>query len=163
MTNFMSFTRAKLILSVIAFSVLVSVSCAKKEPEPLVESFVSYLNINQLMNWVIDPAADAVWDSVAWYSTTSGEKMIAPKTEEQWSNLRNSAATLMEASNLLLINERAKGDEKWIKFAKNLGLSARKALVAIDAKNPQAVFDTGTLIDGACEDCHKVFAYPNRK
>jgi hypothetical protein len=161
MTNFMSFTRANLILSLFTFSVLVS--CAKKEPEPLVESFVSYLNINQLMNWVIDPAADAVWDSVAWYSTTSGEKMIAPKTEEQWSNLRNSAATLMEASNLLLINERAKGDEKWIKFAKNLGLSAQKALVAIDAKNPQAVFDTGTLIDGACEDCHKVFAYPNRK
>jgi len=113
------------------------------------------------MQWVIDPAADRIWDSVAWYSTLKGERMVAPSTQEQWDDLRNSAATLMEASNLLMIDQRAKDNGPWMQYSRDLGSTAQKTLLAVQAKDVQAVFDNGTLIDAACEGCHLKYAYFN--
>jgi hypothetical protein len=36
------------------------------------------------MEWVIDPAADVVWDSVKSISTEAGTKEVSPQTDEQW-------------------------------------------------------------------------------
>jgi len=135
------------------------VSCTKRDPSP----YVTYLSISELMQWVIDPAADRIWDSVAWYSTLKGEKIVAPSTQEQWDDLRNSAATLMEASNLLMIDQRAKDSGAWNDYAHNLGSAAQKTLLAAQAKNVQAVFDNGTIIDEACEACHLKYAYFDKK
>jgi hypothetical protein len=115
------------------------------------------------MQWVIDPAADRVWDSVAWYSTTKGEKMVAPQTETEWDDLRNATATLMEASNLLMMDKRAQDNLEWNDYARALGFAAQKTLAAVTAKDPQSVFDNGTQIDSACEACHLKFAYFNKK
>jgi cytochrome c556 len=131
------------------------VSCTKKEPSP----YIPYLSISELMQWVIDPAADRIWDSVAWYSTLKGEKMVAPHSQADWDELRNSAATLMEASNLLMIDQRAKDNGAWNTYARALGLEAKKTLSAVQAKDVQAVFDAGTAIDAACEACHQKYAY----
>jgi hypothetical protein len=144
--------------ALIAFAMIIlcSSSCTSKRQEP----YVSYLSIAQLMDWVIDPAADAIWDSVAWYSTLKGERAVSPKSDAQWESLRNSAATLMEASNLLMFDQRAKDKEEWVKYAKRLGMAAQNTLTAVQAKDVQAVFDNGTKIDEACEACHLKYAYP---
>lgn len=134
-------------------------SCTQKEVPP----YVSYLSVSELMQWVIDPAADRIWDSVAWYSTLKGERAVAPHTQEEWDDLRNSAATLMEASNLLMIDQRARDNGPWMNYSRELGSTAKKTLLAVQAKDVQAVFDNGTLIDAACEACHLKYANFNSK
>ena len=37
------------------------------------------------------------------------------------------------------------------------------ALPAIDAKNPEKLFEVGETIEGACEHCHSNYWYPNEK
>lgn len=126
------------------------------------DTFVDYLSVAELMNWVIDPAADAVWDSVSWISTLEGDKAIAPKNQKEWEALRSRVATLMEASNLLLTQGRAGDKPNWKNYAQALGASAKKTLAAVQAKDVQAVFDSGTEIEAACETCHLKYAYLNK-
>jgi hypothetical protein len=37
----------------------------------------------------------------------------------------------------------------------------KPALAAIDAKDPQALFEAGEPINTTCENCHLVFWFPN--
>jgi hypothetical protein len=53
------------------------------------------------MDGMIDPAADVLWDSVAYIATPKGIEDRQPRTDEEWKTVRNSAITLIEAANLL--------------------------------------------------------------
>jgi hypothetical protein len=57
--------------------------------------------IPDLMDGMIDPAADVLWDSVAYIATPKGVEDRQPRTDEEWKTVRNSAITLIEAANLL--------------------------------------------------------------
>lgn len=57
--------------------------------------------IPDLMDGVIDPAADVLWDSVAYIATPKGIEDRQPRTADEWKTVRNSAITLIEAANLL--------------------------------------------------------------
>ena len=46
-----------------------------------------------LMNTVIDPNTDIVWNAVASIITATGIEEIRPKTDEQWTAVRNAAMT----------------------------------------------------------------------
>jgi len=86
------------------------------------------------MKWVIDPAANAIWDSVSWGSNEKGTKANAPKTQEDWNALRIQAGILVESANLLMLKGRAKDQGVWMQQARNFGLQARKNLKAIEEK-----------------------------
>ena len=57
--------------------------------------------IPDLMDGIIDPAADVLWDSVAYIATPKGVEDRQPRTDDEWKTVRNSAITLIEAANLL--------------------------------------------------------------
>jgi hypothetical protein len=120
--------------------------------------FHTVLNLKQFMEWVLDPAADTVWDSVKTIITKAGAQEIAPKTDEQWAAVRNGAATLTEAGNLLMIEGRAKDSKEWMLAARRLIDAADTARVAAEAKNPETVFNTGGDIYNACRACHLKYA-----
>jgi len=81
---------------------------APKLPAPPAGAARPMLSLKQLMEWVIDPAADAVWESVKTIATEQGTREIAPQTQEQWDAVRNGAAMLVESSNLLTMHTRAR-------------------------------------------------------
>ena len=54
----------------------------------------------------IDPAADAVWDAVVTEASADGIVTTAPETNEDWLELRKHAVTLVESTNLLLMEGR---------------------------------------------------------
>jgi hypothetical protein len=56
---------------------------APKLPAPPASAVRPVLSLKQLMEWVLDPAADAVWDSVKTIITEQGTKEIAPQTQEE--------------------------------------------------------------------------------
>ena len=141
--------------------------------------------IKDIMDAVVDPSADVLWESVATIVSAAGTEERRPKTDEDWANVRRNAIRLVEGPNLLVMEGRhvAKPGEKsenpgielepeqmeklinddrasFIKLAKALQDAGAKALQAIDAKNAEGLLDAGETIDTACENCHLKYWYP---
>jgi hypothetical protein len=149
------------------------------------QAFRLVATVQDLMQIEIDPAADALWDSVAYVATEQGSEDRMPRTQAQWSAVRAEALTLIEAGNLLSMPGRrvAAGTvppgpgelspvdiERRIsttraafeQFARTLQAAGARALDAIDARDPQALMDAGGQIDAACESCHVTYWYPDQ-
>ncbi len=125
---------------------------------PAAPPFNAVVNMKQLMTWVIDPAADVVWDSVGTIMTEAGTKEVAPHTDEQWDAVRNGAAMLAESGNLLMIEGRARDPDKWMAAARRLTDAANRALKAAEVRNVDALFASGEHIYNACAACHQRYA-----
>jgi hypothetical protein len=146
--------------------------------------------VQDLMEGLIDPSADTLWDSVAYIASAKGIEDRQPRTPEEWQAVRTGAVNLIEASNLLIIPGRVVAREPsdkavqpgpgelshaeiqkridathevFVGFAHGLQAAGLEALAAIDAKNAQGLMDSGTTIDNACEACHVTYWYPNQK
>ena len=72
--------------------------------------------------------------------------------------MRDGAATLMEASNALIIEGRARDKNEWMTAARRLGDTANQALKAAQAKNTETLFNEGGNIYKACAACHSKYA-----
>ena len=143
----------------IPIGMLLLLGCAPSARPPGIPApFSPVLNLKQFMEWVVDPAADVIWDSVKTISTQAGTKEIAPQNDEQWDAVRNAAATLTESGNLLMIEGRARDRAEWMSAARALVATAEKAIKAAEAKNKDAVFDIGGEIYVACRSCHDRYA-----
>jgi hypothetical protein len=165
-----------------ALSCLIAGSCRSREPEP---EYMLTATIKDIMDSLVDPAADALWDSVETIISAAGTEEKAPHTDEEWLNLRRNAIRLVEATNLLQMPGRhvAKPGEKaenadvelapeeiekrinadraqWITLAHGLHGAALGALQAIDKKSVPELFEAGDKLDGACERCHQKYWYP---
>jgi len=137
----------------IFFSAMLLMGCGPK-PAQLNTS----LTLKQVMEWVIDPNADVVWDSVKSISNAQGTTEIYPRTDAQWEAVRNSAATLIESGNLLMAQGRVKDDKQWVEYSQRLSRTAEIALKASQEKNKDALFDAGGKIYNACKACHDKYA-----
>ena len=146
-------------------------------------------SIQELMQAMVDPAADSVWESVGATITPKGVEERQPRSDEEWQQARNGAIALIESTNLLamkgrrmvpiggkMLDEGSDGvltaDEAqkrldaqhamFAQFAIALRESAKKMLVAVDAKDPKAMMDIGSEMDAICESCHMTFWYPDQ-
>ena len=125
--------------------------CAEEKTSGLPQPVLS---IRELMVSVIDPPADLFWEASGTIITAQGEKSRAPTTNEGWQAAVNAAAILVEAGNLLMLPGRARDAKEWMQYARALQTAAAAGLKAAQAKNEQAVFDTGGEIFLACRACH---------
>jgi hypothetical protein len=146
-----------------------------------------YSSIQELMDSIIDPSADVLWGAAGTVVDKDGIHDLAPKTEEEWHDVRRAAVRIIEGSNLLMMPAReaaprgTKSDTPGVElepveiaalmrknrrtfdaFAKALQGIGSEALRAIDAKNIDALMDAGARMDGVCESCHQTFWYPVR-
>jgi len=144
--------------------------------------------IQEIMDAQVDPAADFLWASVGFVATVKGVEDKQPRTDMEWTTVRHHALTLIEATNLLVmegrlvahegkpLDEEEKGgieDPKeiqkaietnrtaFIGFAHGLHDAGTEMLKAIDAKDIAAMGVAGEKLDAACEACHRTFWYPN--
>ena len=166
-------------------SLLVAAACSSPPPAQT-DLFRTTPTIKDIMDSMVDPSADYLWESVATIVTKAGIEERMPRTDEDWKKVRRAAVTLFEAANNLMMQGRivAKSHEKsenpgielepeeiqkiidgdratYIKFAHSLQDAAMMALVAIDAKDAKGLSDSGETIDMACENCHLKYWYPN--
>jgi hypothetical protein len=146
-------------------------------------------SIQELMDAVIDPSADALWDSVSIIETVKGTVFHQPHTSEEWQEARRHAIALIEGTNLLVMDGRKlvapgspvldqgtsgvlsaeEGQQKFdsqhptfVQFSKALREAATQMLTAIDKKDPTGMMNAGAAMDGVCESCHLTFWYPNQ-
>ena len=143
--------------------------------------------IRDLMEGLIDPSADAIWESVQIEATLAGTRRKAPESDDEWRAVRRHALTIAEAANLLLVPDRAvaranaakpaeesvdlppaavaaliaKDRAGWTERARGLQEAAVAALTAADARDVNALLAAGETLDTACEACHAAFWYPS--
>ena len=165
-------------------------ACSSTKPAPAETepAFRTTATVKDIMDAVIDPNADVLWESVSTTINKEGTTEKMPRTDEEWLAVRRSAMTIVEATNLLVMDGRAiapsghkseyPGIElepeemqklvdadraSWVKYAHGLHDKAMVALKAIDAKSVQGLMDAGEGLDEACENCHKHYWYPEKK
>jgi len=163
--------------------VLPAACSAPAPPEP---ALLATATIKDIMDSMVDPSADYIFESVAQIADEHGVTEKAPHTGDEWKEVRRRAVQLLEAPNLLVMSgrqaarpgERSENPEvelqpeeiqklidadhaAFVTRARILQDAAQTALQAIDAKNAKGLFDAAGQLDKACENCHLHYWYPN--
>ena len=113
-------------------------------------------NVRQTMDWILDPAADVIWGSAGTIITAEGQQELTPTTDAGWAQVRNSAAVVAEAGNLLMVAGRSAGPE-WDAHSERLIAAGELAIAAAQAQDADALFDAGGELYQACLACHSQF------
>src|SRR5262245_17298449 len=162
--------------------------CTSKAAPSAVESSIKpIVTIKELMENIIDPIADNVFDAVGVDVSDKGVVETKPVSDDDWAKVRQGAVTLAEGSNLLKmhrpvappgdqnnsggptapelspeqIQAKIDGDRAlWNKHADDLRDEALKVLDIVKAKDADSLFQAGSRLDKVCENCHLEYWYP---
>jgi hypothetical protein len=169
-----------------AFVAAASLAQTTATAPPAYSEFNTLNTIRDVMDSVVDPNADALWNSVRTEVDATGTHTYMPQTDADWLALRRNVVGLLEGGNALLMPGRrvapvGAGTDPQIPyayppeqiqtsiekeravfdgFAKAFQSTAMEMLKAIDARNVANLDESGELLDQACEACHSHFWYP---
>ena len=172
------------LLAVVALGGACTEAPAADEPATL--GYATTATIEEIMRHMIDPAADAIWESVVTDVTVEGVVEHAPVTDDDWATLHGHAIGLVEATNLLLMPGRrvaapesrsempgvdlepeqieallASDRSAWSQFVVGLRTSGLTVLDAVARRDVDALLVAGDGLDLACENCHLRYWYPS--
>jgi hypothetical protein len=116
--------------------------------------FQVHVDMKTFMEHVLTPAAKIVWSVNAVVIDGTGERDLAPKSDADWEAVVSGAATLAEATNALMIPERAL-DAEWNHYAEILAEAANKAYRAAEAHDLKSISEVSDRLDGICAACHR--------
>src|SRR5262245_6866676 len=178
-------------LSACVFFLIAGCNSQQSQPKAEAQPQADYratATVKDIMDSLVDPGSDYLWDSVETIVSAKGTEEKAPHTDEEWKQVRNHAIMLLESTNLLQVPGRhvAKQGEKaddpkvelgpdqieelinkdrasWIKYAHGLHDATMEAFKAIEKKDSEGLLDAGDGIDNACEKCHLQYWYPNER
>jgi len=143
-----------LFISGIAFVVAGARSARLAGPADVVVSMTPVASIRQIMTGIVAPAATVVYESVATSITAKGIEETAPRNDEEWARVADSAAALAESGNLLLMGDRAVDNGDWTTLSRQLVDAANAALKAAEAKSTEGILESGGAINDTCDNCH---------
>lgn len=139
-----------IVLGLVVGAVVVT-ACQKKPDPPKVD-------VKTMMATAVQPTAQIYWNSVRYVSDESGSRKIEPKTDADWEEVRQAAATLK------MLGEQLKGPSysqgkgtDWQDFSQGLIDVADVAEKAAKERSPDKVFDVGASIYNVCSGCHEIY------
>lgn len=140
-------------------------ACAPEAPEPTgaavdappAAPYNASLSMAELMNHVVDPAADGLWLNAGWISDADGYRELYPETDEGWLEAENAGATLIEVGNILASPARALDDDAWLIYAEGISDAGLMAMQAAEAKDKEAFFQAGAQLYSVCSACHQAY------
>jgi hypothetical protein len=174
----------------IASLLVIGTACSTKAPPPPPQApaLLMPATIKDIMDSMVEPSGDFVFESVQEISDEHGITEKAPKTNAEWEGVRHHLFVLMEAPNLMTMQDRkaARPEDRsrnpqvenepeevqrlldadrpsFIRRARRLQDAAALGLKAVDARDKDALFHAIDGIDKACENCHLHYWYPNDK
>ena len=121
---------------------------------PSMPPFQVHVDMKTFMEHVLTPAAQIVWSVNGSVIDAKGEHDLSPKTDDDWEKIVSGAATLAEATNALMIPQRAQ-DAEWNFYVKKLADAADKAYQAAEAHDLKTVAEVSDRLDGICASCHR--------
>jgi hypothetical protein len=153
-------------------------------------SYTPVLSVKELMEHIVDPIADWIFDAAVIDVSEKGTVETKPLTDEDWLKVERGALILAESANLLKmpramvpagdkslntapggpeltpaeIEAKVKQDPAaWNKHADGLRAAALESLKIIKSRDAEGLFTAGDKIDKACEACHLEYWYPGDK
>jgi hypothetical protein len=144
------------------------------------------LTVKDIMDSMVDPSGDALFESVQDIADASGWRRKEPRTDAEWAALRKHWQVLHDAPRLLIQEGRKAGRDEdkpdhpevenppaevqklmdaerpdWIVRAQRLKDAADLGFKAVDAKDVTALSAALLNLDKVCESCHLHYFYPN--
>jgi hypothetical protein len=145
----------------LAFSSIVVMTCSMlsscSEEKVYSPPFEPAGDMAHTMAFVLDPAADLIWDSAGTIVTASGEEDLAPTTDEQWLAVRSSAVVVAETGNLLMMPGRAVDQDAWVEISVGLIKVGKRLEVAAQNQDADALFEEGANLYNVCVACHQIY------
>ena len=150
-------------------------------------SLAPTLSVKELMEHVIDPTADWIFDAAVIDISHKGISETKPLSDDDWLKVERGGYLLAESTNLLKIPRRmVPADEEgkphqpgepelppeqiqakierdralWYKHADGLRTAALEAVRVAKARDVDGLFKVGDRVDKACEACHLEYWYP---
>jgi hypothetical protein len=149
---------------VVVFSASISIlfGCSQqKPPEPVAAAPIVYntdMDVDELMIHVMEPAAYGFWSGWGEIYTKEGMVDISPKNEDEWKLVENGAATVVAATNMLMLPAYVRKPEaEWYKHAKDVADIAIAGKEGAMNQDKSVMYDLGAKLDVACEACHEKF------
>jgi hypothetical protein len=145
------------------------------------------VSVKELMENIVDPIADNIFDAVGSDVTAKGLVETKPTTNDDWAKVKIGAVTLAEGSNLLKmprpiappgdknnsggpnapelspeqIQAKVDADRSlWNKHADELRDAGLRVMEIVKKKDADALFQAGSELDKVCENCHLEYWYP---
>ena len=144
--------------------------------------------VQDLMQALVDPSADGIWDAVSTTVTSKGIEEKKPQSDQDWDALRIHALRIIAGASLLqepgikvvygnikiedtrsgYLHENdiaaaiTKNPEGFKVAAEGLKNTAKDVLLAVQNRDIQHLIKAGGELDAACEQCHSAFWYPNQ-
>ena len=155
--------------------------------KPLLGEIAPLVSVKELMESMIDPIADNIFDAVWWDNTATGVVEHRPTTDEDWQKVKMGAVTIAEGIELLKVPRpwtppgdvnnslgpnppelspaqmQAKLDKDpvlWIAKIQALRNVSLEVLEIVKKKDANALWQAGGDLDEACEGCHLEYWYP---
>lgn len=184
-------------LGVAGCALMLAISTAQcTRPEPAAEAATvasdlkPIFSVKELMENIVDPQADFIFDAVAVDIGPQGAVETKPTSDDDWLKVQHATVLLAESTNLLKMprpvapagdtNElsgpgqpelapeqiQAKLDQDrhlWNSHVDQLRDELLKVLEIVKARDSDKLFDAGSNIDRACEACHLEYWYPGDK
>lgn len=125
--------------------------CSRTAPPvpsaPAAPPFKAVATVKELMLAMTTPSSNAVF-------AAQGE---APQDDAGWLNVQNNALVLAESGNLLMLGDRVRDRDAWIKDATALVDAATVALNAARAKDAAKFGEAADAVYQTCEGCHQQY------
>jgi hypothetical protein len=128
------------------------------ESAPPMPPFQPHVDMQTFMEHVLTPAASTLWSVNGSIIDAKGEHDLSPKTDDDWERLVSATATLAEASNALMIPQRAI-DPAWNDYVKKLADAADKAYHAAEDHDIKSISEVSDRLDAICSSCHKHYGF----
>ncbi len=116
--------------------------------------FKPVATVDEVMDAIVIPSSQAIFDAVVY---DNGQLVAAPESDDDWFNLRIHAMGVAEAGNLLMMAPRAKDTAEWMTMAAALNDAALAVAKAAEAKDVDALLQTGGEMYNACTACHEKY------
>jgi hypothetical protein len=113
--------------------------------QALADALQPVATMKQLMLDIIYPASNSIVLTVS---------RRGPASEQEWAEIKRSAMTLAESTNLLIMRNRTAA---WVADARMLAEVGTKAYKAAEAKDASALSALTDPLDRSCTTCHKQF------
>ena len=150
-------------------------------------SLAPTLSVKELMEHIIDPTSDWIFDAAVIDISRKGISETKPLSDDDWLKVERGGYVLAESTNLLKIPRRmVPADEEgkphqpgepelppeqiqakiekdralWYKHADGLKAAALEAVQVAKARDLDGLFKVGDKVDKACEACHLEYWYP---
>ena len=146
---------AALFIGGIAF-IVAGARTAKPSPSPRadVPAPVPVASIKQIMNSIVMPNATVIYKAVGATISASGVEEFAPKNDQEWMAVGDSAAAIIESGNMLLVGDRLIDTREWLSYTQRFIAAGKAVLTAAEQKKPDGVLAAGGDLNETCDACH---------